>query len=104
MSFKNDLIIKSFSEGGAIIYYYIVSKTLLDNLEVAYRKAKKWSIKRVIKRFDRLNNKFRNYYQNVIDSYHKSLFQERYFENKKLINKLIRLMKNKKFYPGAVAS
>lgn len=97
MSFKNDLIIKSFSEGGAILYYYIVSKTLLDNLDVTYRKARKWSIKRVIKRFDRLNNQFRNCYQKVIDSYHKSLLQDRYFENKQLINKLIRLVKSKKF-------
>lgn len=88
----NHFIENNFVDGHGLIYCYHATKALLDCLDVNLKQ-----IKRITNRFKLLNNQFRNFYQSLPNHFHKSLLRDRYFENKKLINKLIRLVKSKKF-------
>lgn len=87
----------------SLVYYYNLARSILKNKKNVFRLLKKDDVKRIIKRFIAFNNEFLYSYQKLKYHFHKSLLRDRYFENKQLINKLIRLMKSKKFSIGAVA-
>jgi hypothetical protein len=81
----------------SLVNYYNLAKKILKNKKNAFILLKKDDVKRIIKRFIAFNNEFLYSYKKLSYKFNKSLLRDRYFENKKLINKLIRLVKSKKF-------
>jgi len=81
----------------SLVYYYNLFIRLLSHQKATIILLGLNEIKRIIKRFRILNGKFLNLYRKVSNNFHNSLLRDRYFENKQLINKLIRLVKSKKF-------